>query len=129
MRRLTGAGLAGPAARAVRCIWVRIPAGEHGLPLVAPRSTRDNAPTDKVERRARSTILTAGQARLRDMSGKRGQLGASTNLSKSPERQARDRARRKRQDERWARKSGPVTSRFVCPICGGPHSRAEHPDS
>jgi hypothetical protein len=78
---------------------------------------------------ATCTVSTAGQSRLRDMSGKRGQLGASTNLSKSPERHARDRARRKRQEKRWARKSGPVTSWFVCPICGGPHSRTEHPDS
>ena len=61
------------------------------------------------------------------MSGKRGQLGTSTNLSKSPKRQARDRKRRKREELRWAEKSGPMTDRFVCPICGGEHSRAEHP--
>ena len=56
----------------------------------------------------------------------KGNLGASTNISKSPERQAKDRARRKRQEQRWARKSGPVTTSFICPVCGGPHSRADH---
>jgi hypothetical protein len=45
---------------------------------------------------------------------------------KEPARQARDRARRKREEKRWARKSGSVTSRFVCPICGAPHLRADH---
>lgn len=61
------------------------------------------------------------------MSGRRGQLGASTNLSKSPKRQARDRRRRKREEARWAGKSGPVATRFVYPICGLDHSRADHP--
>lgn len=34
----------------------------------------------------------------------------------------------RRQEARWARKSGPVQTRFVCPVCGGAHSRAEHSD-
>ena len=46
-------------------------------------------------------------------------------LSKS--RQKRERDKRKREEKRWARKSGPVTTRYVCPVCGGPHPRAEHP--
>lgn len=44
----------------------------------------------------------------------------------SPQRAKREAAKRRRQEKRWAKKSGPVTVRFVCPICGGPHSRAEH---
>ena len=41
---------------------------------------------------------------------------------------AKQRAKsRRRQEERWARKSGDVTTRFVCPICGGPHARDDHP--
>src|SRR5438105_2278182 len=72
----------------------------------------------------RKTAWNVGgaQVRLCAVSGKRGQLGASANLSKSPNRQARDRARRKREEKRWERKSGPVTTRFICPICGGTHS-------
>jgi len=42
------------------------------------------------------------------MSGRCGQLGASTNLSKRPERQPRD---RKREGDRWAAKSGSVSAR------------------
>ena len=44
----------------------------------------------------------------------------------SPARAKREAAKRKRQEQRWARKSGPVTVRNVCPVCGGPHLRDEH---
>jgi hypothetical protein len=27
------------------------------------------------------------------------------------------------------REVAPVTVRFVCPLCGGPHHRADHPSS
>lgn len=33
---------------------------------------------------------------------------------------------KQRQTARWRRKNGPVTTRFVCPICGAGHSRADH---
>jgi predicted RNA-binding Zn-ribbon protein involved in translation (DUF1610 family) len=36
--------------------------------------------------------------------------------------------RRQRETQRWARKSGQLTIRFVCPICGGEHVRAECPN-
>ena len=46
------------------------------------------------------------------MSGaKRGKQGTSTSgVEKSPERRKREAKRRKRQDERWAAKSGEVTA-------------------
>jgi hypothetical protein len=95
---------------------------------VWPRELRSRAELQRLqEQEGRDVALsTAPRVRLRTVSGKRGQLGVSTNLSKSPARQARDRARRKREETRWARKSGSGTSRFVCPICGAPHSRADH---
>jgi hypothetical protein len=45
----------------------------------------------------------------------------------SPARAKREAAKRKCQEQRWARKSGPVVVRKVCPVCGGPHLRDEHP--
>ena len=53
--------------------------------------------------------------------------GQTTGLEKSPERRRREAEARKRQERRWARKSGPVTVRFQCPACGGDHPRAEYP--
>lgn len=44
----------------------------------------------------------------------------------SPERRARRAAAKRREEKRWARKSGPVTVRFVCPICGGAHAKSDH---
>lgn len=58
----------------------------------------------------------------------RQQFGQPMGMEKSLERRAREAKRRKRQEERWAGKSGPVTVRYVCPLCGGPHSKADHPD-
>jgi hypothetical protein len=45
----------------------------------------------------------------------------------SANRQKKRAEAKKREEKRWARKSGPVEVRFVCPVCGGSHSRAEHP--
>jgi rubrerythrin len=53
--------------------------------------------------------------------------GQSMGLEKSPERRKREAARRKRQEKRWARKSGQVETRFECPVCGGPHPRSDCP--
>lgn len=53
--------------------------------------------------------------------------GQTTGLEKSPERRRRDAAARKRQEKRWARKSGAVTVRFQCPNCGGDHPRPDCP--
>ena len=53
--------------------------------------------------------------------------GQTTGLEKSPERRRREAATRKRQEQRWARKSGPVSVRFMCPVCGGEHARSECP--
>jgi hypothetical protein len=58
---------------------------------------------------------------------KHGKTGTSSATEKAPWRKARDAKSRKRHGERWARKSGPVTTRFICPVCGEPHSRADHP--
>jgi hypothetical protein len=48
--------------------------------------------------------------------GARG-TGASLggNVEMSPERKSRAAAKRRREEKRWARKSGPVTTRFVDP--------------
>jgi hypothetical protein len=53
-----------------------------------------------------------------------------TNTSSVETSPARDRraAARRRQEKRWAKKSGPITVRFVCPICGGPHAKSDHPE-
>jgi hypothetical protein len=51
------------------------------------------------------------------MSGKRGK-------AKVPERYRQERLARARALKR--RKIGSVATRFVCPICGGPHARADH---
>ena len=63
------------------------------------------------------------------MSGKRGQLGTSSNLETSPGRKKRQAQLRKRQDARWARKAGPLRIYYVCPICGWDHARADCPES
>ena len=57
--------------------------------------------------------------------GKNQAYGQSMGMEKSPERRKREAARRKRQEKRWARKSGPVATRFECPVCGGAHARAD----
>ena len=46
---------------------------------------------------------------------KKGNLGQSAGTEKSPERKKRDAARRKREEAKWARRSGPVTVRWVEP--------------
>jgi hypothetical protein len=59
-----------------------------------------------------------------------GKTGTTTGgRETAPWRKTRDAEARKRQEKRWAKKSGPVTTRFVCPECGGPHSRADHPSA
>lgn len=47
----------------------------------------------------------------------------------SPARARRRAAARRREEKRWAKKSGPVTVRFVCPICAGPHAKSDHPQA
>ncbi len=59
------------------------------------------------------------------MNGRRGQLGASTNLSMG-RKQVLDRKSCKLEGHRWAVKSEPVATRFVCPICGEDNARADH---
>jgi hypothetical protein len=44
----------------------------------------------------------------------------------SKERMRKKALAKEREEKRWARRSGPVQTRFVCPECGGPHSRADH---
>lgn len=44
----------------------------------------------------------------------------------SQDRQKRRRDAQKRQEKKWRKKNGPVQVRFVCPECGGPHSKADH---
>lgn len=45
---------------------------------------------------------------------------------KSKDRLRRERRSKNREEKRWVRKGGKVRVRFVCPLCGGAHSRAEH---
>lgn len=44
----------------------------------------------------------------------------------SQDRQKRRKNAEKRQDKKWRQKNGPVEVRYVCPECGGPHSKADH---
>jgi hypothetical protein len=61
------------------------------------------------------------------MSG-RGKTGVSTGgVETSPARTKARAQARARQEKRWAKKAGPVTTRYICPICGGPHPKGEHP--
>ena len=57
---------------------------------------------------------------------KHSQTGSSNVTEKAPWRKSRDAATRKRQEQRWARKAE-VSVKFGCPVCGGPHPRADHP--
>lgn len=50
-------------------------------------------------------------------------------IGKTPGRLLREAQARRRQERRWARKSGPVQIRFMCPLCGGEHAKADHPYS
>lgn len=50
-------------------------------------------------------------------------------MEKSPARKKREAAGRRRQDKRWAAKSGEVLTRFVCPLCGGADARSDCPDA
>lgn len=50
-------------------------------------------------------------------------------VTKSLQRQRRDQRKRRREEQRWARRSGPIEVRFVCPICRGPHARSAHPEA
>lgn len=49
-------------------------------------------------------------------------------IERSPKTEKRRRDWEKRYDKRAARLSGPVTTRYVCPICGGPHAKKDHND-
>jgi hypothetical protein len=62
------------------------------------------------------------------MAGKRGQLGTQASEVRSPARLRRDRARRKRQDARWASKSGPVRTRAIAPAIMNAEQMAEKHD-
>ena len=54
-------------------------------------------------------------------------VGANTSsVETTPGRAKRKRAAMKREEKRWARKSGEVVTRFECPVCGGPHAKADH---
>lgn len=66
-----------------------------------------------------STETTNGESPTKD-----GLMG----LEKTPGRKVRDRLARERYDRRAKRKSGPVVTRFVCPVCGGPHAKKDHND-
>jgi hypothetical protein len=61
------------------------------------------------------------------MSGE-GKRGVSTgSIEVSAARRLRSRLERLREETRWRRQSGPVSVRFECPLCGGPHAKADHP--
>lgn len=53
--------------------------------------------------------------------------GPTGGLELSPGRKRSDARARKRQEKGWAKKSGDVTVRFVCPICCGQHHRDDCP--
>lgn len=53
--------------------------------------------------------------------------GSASGIDKSPGRRAKDARARRSQEKRWARKSGPVATSFVCPRCAGPHPLIECP--
>ncbi len=50
-------------------------------------------------------------------------------MEKSPARKLREAASRRRQDKRWAAKSGEVLTRYVCPLCAGAHARSDCPQA
>lgn len=54
--------------------------------------------------------------------------GVPSNVEKSPAQRQRDARRHRRQSKRWDRKSGPVQTYFVCPICGWDHARRDCPE-
>lgn len=89
---------------------------------VADVTRRPNRSADMSPRRQPSDGIA-----LQDMGRHRGQLGATTNSSKGPKRQALDCARRRREEDRWAPECGPLATRFICPICGEDDARADQP--
>jgi hypothetical protein len=50
-------------------------------------------------------------------------------MEKSPARKRREAAGRRRQEKYWAGKAGGVSTRYVCPVCGGEHPRSECPNA
>ena len=55
-------------------------------------------------------------------------MAKNVGIEKTPGRKKQDRRARKKYAARAKRKSGPVTVRYVCPICGDNHSKADHRD-
>lgn len=45
-------------------------------------------------------------------------------IERSPKSDKRRRDWEKRYDKRAKRLSGPVVTRYVCPLCGGPHAKS-----
>lgn len=65
----------------------------------------------------------AEQKIIDDAMSRRADMG----IERTPSRRKRDRRQQERTAARAKRRSSEVKVSFVCPVCGGPHSRADHP--